>query len=251
MKRLTYCLALSIAVVMFIGFSIGQVDAACLNPAEDGLLPAFGLAIDNPWLPMVPGTTFVYEAEEEDEFIRNEITITHATTMVMGVTCTVVYDVEWVYIEELDLWFVTEETYDWHAQDIDGNVWYFGEDTQEYLYDDDWNFLGTDDEGSWTAGEDGALPGIVMLADPMPGVCYQQEYYEDEAEDMGKVLRLNAEVSLEELGDFEECLVTKEWTILEPGAIENKYYAYGTGLVFIRELRGKTVHVELVEIISP
>jgi hypothetical protein len=199
------------------------------------------------YFPMAIGTTYVYEAETEDELILNEITITGATVNILGVDCTVVNDVEWVYIEELDDWFITEQTLDWHAWDNYGNVWYFGEDTVEYLYDDDWNLIGMSTEGSWEAGVDGAEPGIVMLADPMPGISYRQEYYEDEAEDMGKVLRLNAEVSIE-YGDFEDCLKTKEWTKLEPGNIEHKYYAPGVGLVFIEELKEKTVKVELVDI---
>ncbi|MHC4568764.1 MAG: hypothetical protein ACYTE3_23760, partial [Planctomycetota bacterium] len=88
---------------------------------------------------------------------------------------------------------------------------------------------------------------ILMLADPMPGMCYEQEYYEGEAEDMGKVMRLNAKVSID-LDDYEDCLKTKEWTPLEPGEIEHKYYAPGVGLVFIEELKGKTVKVELTSI---
>lgn len=49
-------------------------------------------------------------------------------------------------------------------------------------------------------------------------------------------------------GDYEECLKTKEWTPLEPGQIEHKYYAPGVGLVFIEELKEKTVYVELIDI---
>ena len=79
-------------------------------------------------------------------------------------------------------------------------------------------------------------------------MCYEQEYYEGEAEDMGKVLRLDVNVSID-LDDYEGCLKTKEWTPLEPGAIEHKYYAPGVGLVYIEELMEKTVEVELVEII--
>jgi hypothetical protein len=186
-------------------------------------------------------------AETEDELLRNEIAITSDTKVIMGVTCIVVHDVEWVSVDDGSTWIIIEETDDWHVWDNDGNVWYFGEDTLEYVYDDDWNLLYTTDEGSWKAGDDGALPGIVMLADPMPGDCYEQEYYEDEAEDMGKVLRLNAKVSVE-YGDFDDCLKTKEWTPLERGEIEHKYYAPGLGLVFIEELKGKTVRVELVDV---
>jgi hypothetical protein len=85
-----------------------------------------------------------------------------------------------------------------------------------------------------------------MLADPMPGMSYRQEYYEEEAEDMGKVLKLNEKVTID-YGDFEDCLKTKEWTPLAPGEVEHKYYAPGVGLVFIEELKGKTVKVELID----
>jgi len=224
-------------------------------PAK-GAVPAFvdvsfDAPKDNLYLPMAIGQTYVYEAEEEDGLIRNEITNTSRTKKVklgkIKVICTVVYDVEWIYVEEEDEWFKTEETDDWYAWDNEGNVWYFGEDTTEYLYDDEWNLIGTSTAGSWEAGVDGAEPGILMLADPHPGDSYRQEYYEGEAEDMGQVLNLNASVSVE-YGDFEDCLKTKEWTRLEPGNIEHKYYAPGVGLVYIKELKGKTVQVELVEI---
>jgi hypothetical protein len=209
----------------------------------------FSMPMDNTYLPMAIGDTYVYEAEEEDGVIINHITATSNTVVVMGITCTVVYDVEWIIIEDLGITNILEETDDWYAWDNDGNVWYFGEDTTEYLYDDDWNLIGTSAEGSWEAGVDGALPGILMLAGPRQGLSYQQEFYEDEAEDMAKVLRLDAIVSVE-YGEFENCLKTKEWTPLERGAIENKYYAPGLGLVFIEELSGgKTVYVELVDIL--
>jgi hypothetical protein len=202
--------------------------------------------IDNKYMPLQPGATYVYKAEE-DELIRNEITVTHDTTVVAGVTCTVVHDVEKAYVEELGVWEILEDTYDWYAQDKYGNVWYFGEDTTEYIYDDQWNLIETSDEGSWEAGVDGAKQGIVMLADPAPGVSYRQEYYEDEAEDMGKILRLNATVSVA-YGSFTNCLKTKEWTQLDHGVIEHKYYAPNVGLVLINELKGKTVRVELIEV---
>ncbi len=247
MKKVMYCLTSIIAVVMLFGFSIGVLEADCLD-APQTINPAdFDSPQNNIYFPMAVGTTYVYMAETEDELIRNEITITSGTEVIMGVTCIVVHDVEWISVDDGNTWIIIEETDDWHVWDNDGNVWYFGEDTKEWVYDDDWNFLYTTDEGSWRAGDDGALPGIVMLADPTVGSCYQQEYYEDEAEDMGKVLRLNASVSVE-YGDFDDCLKTKEWTPLEPGEIEHKYYAPGLGLVFIEELKGKTVNVELVDV---
>jgi len=246
MRGWMHCAAYVVAVALLAGFVVGMAEAKTQEtPAVD---PAdFDSPQDNLYLPMSLGDTYVYLAEDEDGLILNEITATFATKSILGVDCTIVYDVEWVYVEDLDTWFLTEETYDWYAWDNCGNVWYFGEDTYENIYDDDWNLIDVSTEGSWEAGEDGAEAGILMLAAPVPGIAYQQEYYEDEAEDMAKVLKLNASVSVE-YGDFDECLVTKEWTGLEPGVIEHKYYAPGVGLVFIKELKGKTVEVELIDI---
>ena len=246
MKRTRYYLISAIAVVLLFGLSIAVVSAKCLearapDPSE------FDSPQNNPYFPIAIGTTYVYWAETEDELILNEITITPDTIEILDVTCTVIYDVEWVSPDDGITWFMTEETDDWHAWDNEGNFWYFGEWTTELEYDDDWNLIGSNNDGSWKAGEDDALPGIVIPADPTPGLCYEQEYYEDEAEDMGKVLRLNASVSID-YGEYEDCLKTKEWTPLEPGAIEHKYYAPGVGLVFIEELKEKTVKVELIDI---
>jgi hypothetical protein len=90
---------------------------------------------------------------------------------------------------------------------------------------------------------------------PLRACFYEQEYYEDEAEDMGKVKRLHAKVTLEmenTLADSEYtgCLKTKEWTPLEPGAVEHKYYCPYVGLVLIEELQGgPTVRVELTVVV--
>ncbi|MHC4647435.1 MAG: hypothetical protein ACYTBJ_18240 [Planctomycetota bacterium] len=246
MRKLMCCFACAVLVVVLIGYSTSVVQGKCIeaqavNPAD------FNSPVDNTYWPMAVGLTYRYEAETEDGLARNEITATSETKVILGVTCIVVHDEEWEYIEDEAAWFLMEDTNDWHGWDNYGNVWYFGEETVEYLYDDDWNPIGSSTEGSWEAGVDGALPGIVMLSDPEPGVCYEQEYYEGEAEDMGKVKRLGASVSVE-YGDFDDCLKTKEWTPLEPGEIEHKYYAPGVGLVFIEELKEKTVKVELVDV---
>ncbi len=104
-----------------------------------------------------------------------------------------------------------------------------------------------DTEGSWTAGVDGALPGILMLADPQPGDSYRQEYKKDEAEDMASVMRLNAKVSVP-YGDYGQCLETKEWSPLEKGDIAQKFYAPGVGEVAEVEHQGKAVWQVLVNI---
>jgi len=159
----------------------------------------------------------------------------------------VIRDREWVS-EECDGDFtLIEDTYDWYAEDDDGNVWYLGEETT--AYDDEEDCLTT--AGSWRAGDDGAMPGVIMLANPEPGVSYFQEYYEGEAEDQAKVLRLNATVSIDyEDSTYRECLQTKEYTALAPGEVEHKFYCRlsqgGVGLTLIKELKGKTKRVEYV-----
>jgi hypothetical protein len=211
----------------------------------------FDSPVANPWFPLVAGTEYVYEAEEEEGLLTTRIIVTGDTKQVMGITAMVVREIEEIYIEELDQTFILEDTFDWFAMDNEGNVWYFGEETTSFEYDDEWNLEGTNNEGAWEAGVDGALPGILILGDPVVGASYQQEFFEGEAEDMAKVLRLNAKVSID-FGDFEDVMVTKEWNPLSPGSVEHKYYAPGVGLVYIKELSGgKTVIVELVEINGP
>lgn len=237
------------AVVILIGFSIGVVQAGpCELPDFDEA--NFGAPVDNPYFPRALDTTYVYEAEDEDGLIRNTIYISKKKKRIEGVTCTVIYDVEWIWVEEEGEWFKLEETEDWHAWDNDGNFWYFGEWTTEIEYDDEWIEIDRNHDGSWEANlAENVFPGIILPAEPEPGDCFQQEYSEDEAEDVGKVLRLNATVSIER-GDYEDCLEMKEWTALEPGNVEHKYYAPGEGLVYIKELKEKTVEVELVEVFT-
>ena len=204
--------------------------------------------IDNPYWPLPMGSTFSYRAETDDGCEYNKITVTTDDEMVDGYTTLVVRDQAWVSEECAPASAILEEdTLDFYAQDDDGNIWYFGEDTWSLPEED--SELCSDD-GAWRAGEEGAEAGIVMLAEPGRGDRYRQEYWEDEAEDWGAVLRDNASVSID-YGDFEECLVTREWTPLEPGEIEQKFYCPepgnpGPGLVYIRELKGKTVNVEFI-----
>ncbi len=206
---------------------------------DPGIDPAnFVETIDNRYLPLIPGTTFVYEGDTEDGFERNEVYVTDETKEILGVTCTVVDDRVWVDGE------LEEKTFDWFAQDKDGNVWYFGENSKEY---EDGEVVST--EGSWEAGVDGAKPGIVMQGNPTVGETYRQEFYAGEAEDMAKVLALDASVSVA-YGDFEDCLKTKEWTPLEPGVVEHKYYAPDVGMVLERLVEGGSGELELIDIIE-
>jgi hypothetical protein len=135
-----------------------------------------------------------------------------------------------------------ESTRDWYAQDADGNVWYFGEDTKEYEGGEV-----TSTAGSWEAGVDGAVPGIIMKADPKVGDVYQQEYLAGEAEDMAEVLEMDASVEVP-YSSFNHVIKTKEWTPLEPGVVEEKYYAPGMGLVLTKQVEGGSEWERLIDL---
>lgn len=210
-----------------------------ITPYDPAIDPAdFVATIDNPYMPLEPGTTLVYEGRSDGETETITVTVTDRTKQVMGVTTTVVRDTV-----EID-GKLFEDTFDWFAQDRLGNVWYFGEATKEF---EDGK---VSTAGSWEAGVDGALPGIVMLAEPEVGERYRQEYYAGEAEDMGLVLELDATAETKH-GTFEDVLVTRDWTPLERGVAEHKFYAPGVGMVREEAVKGGSGVVELVKITRP
>ncbi|HEY0661716.1 MAG TPA: hypothetical protein VGD21_10430 [Lysobacter sp.] len=213
------------------------------------------LTIDNPWWPLAPGRRIVY-FEVGDECVVNDFVVTRGSKQdfqgaYAGLSARAVRDREWLD-EDCDGGrdVLLEDTFDWYAQDNAGNVWYFGEDTTEFLYDDEGNPIGSSKLGSWEAGIDGAVAGLIMLAHPAKGAFYRQEFYEDVAEDAAKVVAVNVPVSIG-LGDFSGCLVTKEWSPLDPGAVEHKHYCPNVGLVLIEKLGGKTEVVEAIDLGLP
>jgi hypothetical protein len=199
-----------------------RLGPAPYSPAID---PAnFVATIDNPYLPLVPGTTLVYEGQTADGVEHNEVAVTHNTRTILGIPCVEVLDTVTLNGE------LTERTLDWFAQDKDGNVWYFGENSQELA-----GGLIVDLGGSFTAGVDGAQPGIIMEAHPAVGDFYRQEFDLGNAEDLAEVLSLDQAVTVP-AGSFPHCLQTKETEALEPDALEQKYYAAGIGNVLTVDL---------------
>ena len=192
-----------------------------LDPAD------FTTEIDNPYWPMAPGSTWVYEeTDAEGNVQRVEVAVTERTRSILGIAATVVHDV----VTEDGV--VREDTWDWYAQDESGNVWYLGEDTKEL---EDGKVVST--KGSWEAGRDGAQPGIDMPAQPEVGMSYRQEYYAGEAEDAAEVLSLDERVEVP-YGSFGDVLMTRDYTPLDPNALEHKYYGLGTGPVLVVGLSG-------------
>jgi hypothetical protein len=191
--------------------------------------------VDNPYLPLKPGMTWVYDGESEGEAERTEMVVTTERRDIQGISATVVRDTVSAAGR------VAEDTYDWYAQDKDGNVWYLGEDTTAYEEDGT-----TSKEGSWEYGVDGALPGIVMLATPTVGDSYRQEYYLEHAEDVAEVVQIG-ETKKIGIGEYTDVVVTEDWNPLDPETIENKYFAPGVGLIFAEHTAGPAESEELVE----
>ena len=177
--------------------------------------------IDNPYLPFPVGAQWKYEADVEEGFEEIVVTVLPETRTILGVECVAVQDTV-----TLDGVFL-EDTTDWYAQDLQGNVWYFGEISLNFTEE---GFI-EDVEGSWLGGVDGAKPGIVMQAAPQVGQTYRQEWLLGEAEDAGTILDLNATVNLG-IGSFSGCIQTEDFTPVEPDALEHKYYAPGIGFIF-------------------
>lgn len=214
---------------------IDDNDGEDYNPVID---PAnFVSTIDNPYFTLTAGRIWSYEGVDEDgekETVREEVT--NESKTILGIPMTVIHAQEWDEDNEL-----IEDTYDWYAQDKDGNVWYFGEDSTEY---DDGK---SSKEGSWEAGVDGAQPGIIMKANPQIGDVYRQEFLKGEAEDMGEILSVNETVTIG-LGTYENCLVIKDWNPLEPEVEEHKYWCPAAGNVVLeKKVAGEAGEVELVE----
>jgi hypothetical protein len=192
--------------------------------------------ITNPLFPAPVGATWVYEAQTDEGLERIEIEVEAETKDVWGTTARVVRDTAFLDGEMI------EDTWDWFAQDGDGNVWYMGEDTQEYE-----NGTVVSNEGAWEAGVDGALPGIVMLGDPQVGDEYRQEFFEGEAEDWGQVVSIDESVDVE-AGSWTGCVKTRDRSVLDPELDEFKYYCDGAGTVLVEE---GDVRVELIELDVP
>lgn len=186
----------------------------------------------NPYLMLVPGYTRVYE--KGDETVT--VTVTHETVEIMGVTCIVVRDIA----EEGGV--LVEETDDWFAQDLAGNVWYFGEFVRNYedgvLHDLD---------GSFRAGVDGAKPGIAMPAAPQVGDVYRQEWFLNEAEDLAEVLGTAASESAPAASCDGTCLQNRDFSPLEPDTSEHKFYVPGIGEIVAYHVDEPEEREELVE----
>ena len=194
----------------------------------------FTTEIDNPYWPMKPGSHWVYSEVEDGEAQRVDVTALDRTKTLGGVTARVVHD------QVTRKGQVLEDTYDWYAQDSDGNVWYLGENTKEYE-----NGKVKTTEGSWAYGVDGAQAGVVVPADPEQGLKYREEYYAGHAEDAAEVLNTTSQVQVP-YGRFKDAVLTRNFSSLEPTVEEMKLYAKNVGPVMELLVSGGTGRTELL-----
>lgn len=189
---------------------------------------AFSSHVTNAWFPLRPGDRYVYVGVKDGKRARDVVTVERATRVIDGAPCRAVRDR--LYLNGK----LEERTTDWYSQDAKGNVWYFGEDTAEL----DVHGRVTSTEGTWLAGRDGAKAGIYMPARPRVGASGRQEYYKGHAEDhFAVVARWGA-----------NGLLTKEWTPLEPGGLDHKYYVRGVGTILEETVRGGVERAALVSL---
>jgi hypothetical protein len=220
------------------------VVAAAASPLPQGSEPVnldpakFSTRIDNPYFPLVPGDKHVYrETDSEGTKQRVVVSVSHRTKQIAnGITARVVHD------RVTERGEVVEDTFDWYAQDSDGNVWYLGEDTVECR-----NGKIKNHSGAFEAGVDGAQPGIIMPAKPEPGLEYRQEYYAGKAEDKAKVVALDEQAEVP-FGHFTNVLMTKDLNPLDPKVNEFKFYARGVGPVLAVAVSGGSDREELVRV---
>ena len=235
MKRQNTIRALAAALAL----SVLNLAVAGATDATDDINPEdFTVRIDNPFFPLPPGTTFIYRGNREGRKQRDEFTVTDRTVVIDGVTCRVVHDK--VFMRGV----LRENTFDYFAQDRDGNVWYFGEDTEEL----DKNGRVVSTVGTWRAGVDGAQPRVIMEAHPNVNDHYFQEVAAPLAQDEAIVLNLHETLAVP-LGKFTNCLVTKEFAQLEPGNIEHKFYVRGVGFILGVVVKGGKERLALVNIV--
>jgi hypothetical protein len=219
------------------GLSLALVIAALALPPPLPAPSEFTPRVDNAWFPLQPGTTFLYRGRKDGKPSRDRMRVLRERKTILGVRATVVSDK--LYLRGK----LEERTRDWYAQDNRGNVWYLGEATAELNP----NGSVRTREGGWQAGVDGARAGILMPAHPRRGQTGIQEMLKGEAEDHFRVLDLNAIVETR-VAVTNHALLTREWTPLEPGVVDHKYYVPGLGTVLEETVRGGDERNELVAV---
>lgn len=204
----------------------------------------------NQWFPLAQGNEWTYEGtfEEDGEMITEtiQVSVLNETKLIDGITCLVIRDVVTVDGELL------EDTDDWFAQDVDGNVWYCGEEVKDFE-----TFEGDEpplpelisDDGSFKAGRDNDKGGVLLPQTPEIGAIIRQELSIGNAEDVIEILAVDGDESAIAASCNAACLVTRDFSPLDPESEENKYYAPGVGLILEIDIESGN-RVELINFVT-
>lgn len=204
---------------------------------EPALFDANFASLSNPnrYFPLGIGNQWEFRSSTQS----TKVEVLKETKLIDEVRCIVVRD------EVKEGGDLIESTNDWYAQAKDGNVWYCGEETRSFeSFDGDRprkpELVSID--GSFKAGREGDKPGIIFRAAPSAGEVYVEEFSLGNAEDATEVLSTNyaygKSPALDELVPRKlakllcagDCIVTKNFSLLEPGVFERKYYSPGIGV---------------------
>lgn len=245
-KKITLAgIVAGVMIALFAGTAVLAGPSSGNTPSKDdcsGYNPQvptashFVATIDNPYFPLPVGTTFMSRGVEGSRHEIDRMAVTSGTKVIQGITTTVIRDI----LRHQGA--VIEKTFDWYAQDDQGNVWYFGEDTKVFLKNGK-----VDTSGSWETGVNGAKPGIIMEADPQIPDAYRQECLSGEAEDSAWTIDRGGSVTVP-YGTVHHVVRSLEFTPLEPHVISEKQYAPGLGIVMERDLHGGDETFRLVKV---
>jgi hypothetical protein len=174
----------------------------------------FSSTSTNPWFPMGVGQQWTYEGEEDGVPVSLLITVLDQTRLVAGVMTRVIEEREWEDGELLEV------SWNYYAEAGDGTICYFGEDVDIYEEEDE-----IVHEGAWCADESPNAPGIIMPADPRPGMKFPMEFAPGIAEDEGKIVG-SGPVTVP-FGRFRETIRVQEFNPLDGG---KGFKAFGAGI---------------------
>jgi hypothetical protein len=118
---------------------------------------------------------------------------------------------------------LTEVTLDYFAQDDAGNVYYLGEDVDEYR-----NGRISGHSGAWLFGRDTHHLGLLMPAQPTVGRKFKSEDASPITWEADEVVSVS-ETATVPAGTFQNCLKIREVT--SDGDTEYKLYAPGVGCI--------------------
>ncbi|MGD9960293.1 hypothetical protein [Nocardioides sp.] len=221
--------ALALALLVALGTGCGsQPPQSPPSGVDELVIPTpspraadFSGSVTNPFLPLAPGSTWVYGVTGSDDVQRMTVSVLEAPREVAGVSTTVVHQVRTGQGGR-----VVEESYDWYAQDRDGNVWKFGT------------------EGTWEAGVDGAQAGLMMPATPRVGDGFVQGMLAGVAEGRATVAKVDAEAVVPG-GEFTDVVQIEVSLPAEPGTSRRTSYAAGVGPVLAVSSGGSREIVQL------